>query len=281
MSTELDSKYSSMKENKYDNEIINKNEKELVRPYRKYQLSILLMIIVMFSFLYFLHSLNKELNYTLKTHEELVEKLNEENEKYENIVDIANRVEVNYASLYELDKQPNIETIKDIDELYEIMKYIGNPDGISFGLCYKATKDGDKAASFRNNCGGLSPLLMIIETDDGHRFGGYTNIAFTNDEDNFGAKVDEGAFLFSLDTKKKYKVIKPEKAVSNLKGQFPMFGNNDIFIHDNFFTDNQSIVDYPSAYEEDPNAPGTYVLSGGVKKFKIKELEIMTVYISH
>ena len=41
MSSELDSKYSSMKENKYDNEIINKNEKELVRPYRKYQLFIL------------------------------------------------------------------------------------------------------------------------------------------------------------------------------------------------------------------------------------------------
>ena len=47
MSSELDSKYSSMKENKYDNEIINKNEKELVRPYRKYQLFILLMIVIM------------------------------------------------------------------------------------------------------------------------------------------------------------------------------------------------------------------------------------------
>ena len=268
----------SYQDKKFDS-IIRKNEKDLVRPYRRYQLSLLTLLILMIIFLFVLNSLNKKLNSVIKENEDVENRLNQEKEIFNDLTEINNKVEVNYASLYKLDKSPNIEIIREIEELYMISGFIGNPDNIGYSICFKSSIHGDNGATFREQCQGIAPLLVLIETADGYRFGGYTSVPFTNDE--YGYKYDEQAFLFSFDTKKKYKIIKTEKAISNLKGQFPVFGNNDIYIHNNFLSAANSIIEYPNAYEDDPNAPGDFMLNGGVKKFKIKELEVLSVEITH
>ena len=268
----------SYQDKKFDS-IIRKNEKDLVRPYRRYQLSILTLLILMIFFLFVLNSLNKKLNSVIKENEDVENRLNQEKEIFNDLTEINNKVEVNYASLYKLDKSPNIEIIREIEELYMISGFIGNPENIGYSICFKSSIHGDNGSTFREQCQGIAPLLVLIETADGYRFGGYTSVPFTNDE--YGYKYDEQAFLFSFDTKKKYKIIKTEKAISNLKGQFPVFGNNDIYIHNNFLSAANSIIEYPNAYEDDPNAPGDFMLNGGVKKFKIKELEILSVEITH
>lgn len=268
----------SYQDKKFDS-IIRKNEKDLVRPYRRYQLSLLTLLILMIIFLFVLNSLNKKLNSVIKENEDVENRLNQEKEIFNDLTEINNKVEVNYASLYKLDKSPNIEIIREIEELYMISGFIGNPENIGYSICFKSSIHGDNGATFREQCQGIAPLLVLIETADGYRFGGYTSVPFTNDE--YGYKYDEQAFLFSFDTKKKYKIIKTEKAISNLKGQFPVFGNNDIYIHNNFLSAANSIIEYPNAYEDDPNAPGDFMLNGGVKKFKIKELEVLSVEITH
>ena len=268
----------SYQDKKFDS-IIRKSEKDLVRPYRRYQLSLLTLLILMIIFLFVLNSLNKKLNSVIKENEDVENRLNQEKEIFNDLTEIHNKVEVNYASLYKLDKSPNIEIIREIEELYMISGFIGNPENIGYSICFKSSIHGDNGATFREQCQGIAPLLVLIETADGYRFGGYTSVPFTNDE--YGYKYDEQAFLFSFDTKKKYKIIKTEKAISNLKGQFPVFGNNDIYIHNNFLSAANSIIEYPNAYEDDPNAPGDFMLNGGVKKFKIKELEVLSVEITH
>ena len=36
---------------------------------------------------------------------------------------------------------------------------------------------------------------------------------------------------------------------------------------------------FPVSYAKDPHAPGVYMLNGGMKKFKIKELEVLRPYM--
>ena len=36
---------------------------------------------------------------------------------------------------------------------------------------------------------------------------------------------------------------------------------------------------FPVSYEKDPNSPGDYILNGGMKKFVIKELEVLNPFI--
>ena len=78
---------------------------------------------------------------------------------------------------------------------------ISKGDDVQFGVCYKATIHGDNAKDFIDNCGGISPLLFIIETTNGYRFGAFTTLPLNGANEY---NMDENAFLFSFDTGKKY-----------------------------------------------------------------------------
>ena len=271
----------------YDNNNINSNEiilssrkkqKEIVRPYRKYQCQLLILIIILCILISILISLNTTLNYNLRELTKVNQKLISEESFKNTLIDLENRLIINYDHLYKLDQNLNIDIIKSLDEMHMIFNFISKQSDISFGLCFKASVHGDKPNVFRQQCHGLSPLLMLVETTDGYRFGGYTTQSFLIGENK--AQEDEFAFIFSFDTKKKYKVIKPGKAVSDYDGMFPMFGEGDIYISDNCLQDSTSSTYFPISYEEDTNAPMDYVLNGGVRQFTVKELEIMVVYFN-
>ena len=156
---------------------------------------------------------------------------------------------------------------------------ISEQGGVSYSICYKATEDGESSEKFKELCGGISPLLFLIETVDGYRFGAYTSLYFGNEVKTSGYRKDEQAFIFSFDTGKKYKIQQPEYAISDTKGNFPMFGKRDIVIGNNILSGANSYAMFPISYEKDPNAPGDYILNGGMKKFAIKELEILSPFI--
>ena len=58
-----------------------------------------------------------------------------------------------------------------------------------------------------------------------------------------------------------------------------MFGNRDIVIGKDILNGPHSYDMYPISYEKDPNAPGDYILNGGMKIFEIKELEVLSPMI--
>ena len=255
------------------------NQKKLVHPYRKYQLWILVFIILGIILMIIAFNLNTELDTLIKTEQNLFSQITDLKEESKEIQKVYERVDVNYKDIYALDKKKNIDIIHNLDELNKLTFAINERGSVSYSICYKATLDGDSPETFRKLCSNTSPILFLIETVDGYRFGAYTSLFFEEDVKNPGYREDNKAFIFSFDTGKKYKIEQPEYAVSDLKGAFPMFGKRDIVLGKNILTGTNSYALYPVSFEKDPNAPGDYILNGGMKKFKIKELEVLCPFI--
>ena len=66
---------------------------------------------------------------------------------------------------------------------------------INYKLLYKASKDSDKAIIFHEKCDNKKNTMILIETKDRKKFGGFTTQTW---EGNINKK-DEDAFIFSLD----------------------------------------------------------------------------------
>ena len=94
---------------------------------------------------------------------------------------------------------------------------------INFELIYKAKIDGDKAKTFHNNVDGKGPLIILVKTSNDIIIGGYTSKAWSSSNEYMN---DSEAFLFSLTSEKKYRIIKPEYACLHLENDGPCFGNN-------------------------------------------------------
>ena len=254
-------------------------QKRLVHPYRKYQLWIIVLVIIAIVLGIITFNLNSELNTLIKTEENLFSQVTELNEESKEIQKFYERVDVNYKDIYGLDKKKNIDIIHNLEELNQISMAINDRASVSYSICYKATLDGDSPETFRKLCANTSPILFLIETVDGYRFAAFTTVHFEEEVQNGGYKEDQEAFIFSFDTGKKYKIEQPEYAVSDSKGNFPTFGRRDIVLGKNILSGTNSFAMYPVSYEKDPNAPGDYMLNGGMKNFKVKELEVLCPYI--
>ena len=253
-------------------------QKKLVHPYRKYQLMIIASLIIAIILGVTTFNLNSELDTLIKTEHNLFLQVVDLKEESKEIRKVYERVDVNYKDIYGLDKKKNIDIIHNLDELNKISMAINDQGSVSYAICYKATVDGDSPETFRKLCDGISPMLFLIETVDGYRFAAYTSLYFSEDIKS-GYREDNQAFIFSFDTGKKYKIEQPEYAVSDTKGYFPMFGKRDIFIGKDILSGANSYALYPVSYERDPNAPGDYILNGGMKKFAIKEMEVLSPFI--
>ena len=254
-------------------------QKKLVHPYRKYQLWIIVSIIIAIILGISTFNLNSELDTLIKTEHNLFRQVVDLKEESKEIQKVYERVDVNYKDIYGLDKRKNIDIIHDLEELNKISMAISEQGSVSYSICYKATIDGESPDKFKELCSGISPLLFLIETVDGYRFGAYTSLYFGDEVKANGYRKDEQSFIFSFDTGKKYKIQQPEYAISEIKGSFPMFGKKDIVIGNNILSGTNSYAMFPVSYEKDPNAPGDYILNGGMKKFAIKELEILSPFI--
>ena len=67
----------------------------------------------------------------------------------------------------------------------------------------------------------MGPLLIIIQTTTGYRFGGYTSKSWTKPSSSYWPG-DELAFVFSINLKRKFEIKSPKEAVGhyNDRAQF-------------------------------------------------------------
>ena len=140
------------------------------------------------------------------------------------------------------------------NEENELFRYWINPNGnIKLSLIYKATIDSDFASAFHSKCDDHAPTIIIIKTDKGIRFGGYTTQTWNCDEE---CKKDENAFLFNLDTKRKYDIKKNAPFAIYCKENFgPAFGEGfDLFLCDNYMGLHGSYSNFPCSYGECANS---------------------------
>ena len=77
--------------------------------------------------------------------------------------------------------------------------------------------------------------LVLIETQKGIRVGGFTKKRWKG---NCLQKIDNDAFVFSIDKNKTYDVITNENAIGCYPKFGPVFFGCQIRIYDNFFYQN-------------------------------------------
>ncbi len=163
------------------------------------------------------------------------------------------------------------DIIHNTDELEMLSRRINKLNKkITLNLLYKATADSDKASAFHTKCDDAQSSLVLVETDKGKRFGGYTTCSWKGDCVD---KKDEDAFVFSLDKMKTYDNIPDEDAIGCYPKFGPIFLGCQIRIYDNAFSKGGTTYEKGLNY----NTEEDFELTGGDRAFNVKEIEVYEV----
>ena len=173
--------------------------------------------------------------------------------------------------------------IKDIKEIDFIIKKINNCfeeqdlEFYNMNLIYSATRDGDACTIFHSICDGVCPILALIKTKKGKRFGGFTSVPYQSST-TFKGKKDDLAFIFSIDKKKTYDVDKGTNAVCSYKNYGPVFYGYEycnIYLIGNFLNVEGNVAKKGDRYKTTED----YEINGGEKKFLAVEVEVFQVIL--
>ena len=172
---------------------------------------------------------------------------------------------------YDESKEVKGDIIHDTKELEMITEKINKENKkIIINLLYKASADGDKASIFHEKCDDANNTIVLVETKDGMRFGGYTTCSWSG---NCVDKNDPDAFIFSFDKMKTYDNIPGDEAIGCYPKFGPIFLGCQIKIFDNAFTKGGT------TYEKELNfnTEEDYELTGGKRTFEVKDIEVYEV----
>ena len=142
--------------------------------------------------------------------------------------------------------------------------------GAKFTLLYKATIHGDKASVFHEKCDNHQMTLILIETNKGIRFGGFTTQSW---DGHCKKKNDNDAFVFSIDTNKIFEIVPDEPAIGCYPKFGPVFFGCQIRIYDNFFTKGGSTCYSGLNYKTTKD----FELNNGEQTFIVKDIEVYDI----
>ena len=185
--------------------------------------------------------------------------------------------EIDYKELIE--NSNIIKERKEIDvpiDKIRIMYSKTDKDFLNMKLRYSASKDGDSAEIFHSLCDGLAPLIVLIKTTKGVKFGGYTETPFEFSKKRKGNK-DDNAFIFSINKEKTYDVEKGTNATCSYRNYGPVFYGYEycnIYLYGDFFSDEGNVAKKGDRY----NTTEDFEINDGEQKFMVKELEVYQVY---
>ena len=190
------------------------------------------------------------------------------NQKQNNDIKLEDEMLTIQDTRLEIVKGDIIQNVKELELLSR--KISKNNQKITFDLLYKATIDSDKAEAFHRKCDSAKSTIILVKSENGKRFGGYTTCDWGG---NSIEKKDDNAFIFSLDKMAIYDIIPGEMAIGCYPDYGPVFLGCQIRIYNEFFTRGGTTFEKGTNYatEED------YELTGGLKKFEVKEIEVYSV----
>jgi hypothetical protein len=161
--------------------------------------------------------------------------------------------------------------IHDTDELEMLTRKINKENKkLTLNLLYKATADSDRAAAFHAKCDEAKSSVVLVETDKGKRFGGYTSCSWSGDCID---KKDANAFVFSLDKMETYDNIPEEDAIGCYPKFGPIFLGCQIRIYDKAFSKGGTTFERGLNYDTKED----FELTGGERVFNVKEIEVYEV----
>ena len=161
----------------------------------------------------------------------------------------------------------NSDIIKSKEEIELIMTWL-NKKNVKTNLLFNSKNDGDLNSTFFNKVENKSPTLIIINSDNGYKFGGYTNINWKSDGNWYD---DKESFIFSLNNKSKYNADSGRK--------------EHIFGYDKFFQFGKDIRIYNKCTSIDDNfvgkryynSPNNYEMNGGKQNFRVLSYEVYQI----
>ena len=167
------------------------------------------------------------------------------------------------------------DRLKTIDQKY---------DNILFKLVYRATRDGDLSSDFHKKCDKIGENIVLVKTNNNHRFGGFTKNNWEHFEKDRiekkpeigSCKDDVDAFCFSIDLNKIYPNSELDKGVIFCCNSYgPTFCKN-IFAINNKMLERGGYCMKKSC-SSFSGQDIDYEISGGKKVFGIKELEVLEI----
>ncbi len=120
-----------------------------------------------------------------------------------------------------------------IEEKETIRKWINPEVSFQTKLLFRLSRDGSSIFNFHSKCDYISPTLVLIESHDQNKFGGYTTASW----DMFGSIYKNGTktFLFSLNKNKKYyrknNIQFSGDIFSGTREIGPWFGIHDLYFY--------------------------------------------------
>ena len=136
-------------------------------------------------------------------------------------------------------------------------------------LLFRKTRDGSTPNDFHNKCDNKGVTITFIETTEGNKFGGYTELPWDKSEND---KKDKSTFVFSFNNKQKYIARNNNNSIGCHSSEGPRFG-----------------CQYPEIYlyetlnkgESWNNSDCTFIegrkLTNGKQYWEVKELEVFKI----
>ena len=223
-----------------------------------------------------LNYLTEKVKYLIDDNNEIKNKLNQyfqENSELKNKIIVLEK-EINLSK--EKEKKDELfkgsTIIQSLEEKNLISNWILQNTNKITQLLYKAKRDGDDASVFHSKCDNMGPLLIIVQTTTGYRFGGYTSKSWTKPSSS-NWPGDELAFVFSLNLKRKFGIKIPKEAVGHYNNCGPVFGYGHCFDISSGCLSNSSSYHCTSASYEGTNE----MILTKEKNFTVSDYEVFQI----
>jgi len=194
-----------------------------------------------------------------------------------------NNEKISESTLGELKiEQFSSSILRGVEKIKDLMILCEFPVDQKWNLIYRASQDGFEAANFHSECDNKPNTLVIIKSENGNIFGGYTEQSWLC-ETGWVYKADPKSFIYSLinlDNKPLKIKCSNNESIGCKATWGPTFGKGEKF-SDIFITDNSntrlSYSNLGSSYIHPDYAKGSNEAKSflaGSTKFKVLEIEV-------
>ena len=223
--------------------------------------------------------MNLLINEKDKTINEIKEKYEQLQKKHEELEKKHNEDIVNLRSYFSpYDESSSIITnFIEVNILSNKFREIYPGKNVKYFLKYRKTRDIDGSFYFHYNCDKIKGTLILIQTEDNLKIGGYTSETW---EGNNICKKDNTTFIFSLNNNKTYSIKNNCLAIYCDPNWGPCFcgkSSASLSVPNNCEVNNGGCCKKLDSNFEGYNSD--YEINNGKKNFKIKEYEVFQVIV--
>ena len=208
----------------------------------------------------------KELETLIKKESENLKYNIEYNDGYYLNSDEVNKYKVEFPKFKE-NVNSDIMKYFDLNLIEKGIKKKQNKTIKKFTLLFRASRDGYSSSNFHSKCDGKVNTLILVETTNRRRFGGYTECQW---DQNNSYKPGPYSFIFSFDNKKIYYNKNGSNSIYCHSSYGPYFGSSPDFYICNGCNSSNSSENMGNCYENDGKK---YPLTGS-NNFLVSDYEV-------